>query len=110
MNQKQQHLTALADEMEIAENFYQGAFTPRERKLVADALREYAARCTPVVSDEVVVTTNRDGDCVAVTRQDNEGRILSVLWEAPTPEQAAAIRKQHDEVEASIAAMKEQKG
>lgn len=31
---------------------------------------------------EVVVTTDESGRCVAVTRQDSEGRILSVIWEA----------------------------
>ena len=31
---------------------------------------------------EVVVITNQLGHCVAVTRQDDEGRILSVIWEA----------------------------
>jgi len=30
---------------------------------------------------EVVVTTNQQGQCVAVTRQDDEGRTLSVIWE-----------------------------
>lgn len=30
---------------------------------------------------EVVVTT-KDGRCVAVTRQDKEGQILEVIWEA----------------------------
>lgn len=30
---------------------------------------------------EVVVTTNAAGDCVAVTRQDKDGKILSVIWE-----------------------------
>jgi len=31
---------------------------------------------------EVVVTTTSDGRCVAVTRQDDDHRILSVIWEA----------------------------
>ena len=31
---------------------------------------------------EVVVTTNQQGQCVAVTRQDDEGQILSVIWQA----------------------------
>ena len=29
---------------------------------------------------EVVVTTNENGQCVAVTRQDQEGKILSLIW------------------------------
>lgn len=31
----------------------------------------------------VVVSTNEAGECVAVTRQNLEGQILSVIWEAP---------------------------
>lgn len=46
----------------------------------ADALRE--ALQDPEASAEVVVTTNPLGECVAVTRQDDEGRILSVIWES----------------------------
>jgi hypothetical protein len=30
---------------------------------------------------KVTITCNEAGDCVAVTRTDDEGRILSVLWE-----------------------------
>jgi hypothetical protein len=30
---------------------------------------------------EVVVTTNATGDCLAVTRQNEDGKILSVIWE-----------------------------
>lgn len=33
-------------------------------------------------SGEIVITTNSTGQCVAVTRQDDEGKILSVIWEA----------------------------
>ena len=32
---------------------------------------------------EVVVTTNDSGECVAVTRNDHEGRTLKVLWSKP---------------------------
>lgn len=32
---------------------------------------------------EVVVTTTEAGECVMVSRQDAEGRILSIVWEAP---------------------------
>lgn len=35
---------------------------------------------------EVVVTTTQQGQCVAVTRQDEEGQILSVIWEAKQPQ------------------------
>ena len=34
-----------------------------------------------VKNGEVTVTTNEAGDCVAVTRQDKDGKILSVIWE-----------------------------
>lgn len=44
----------------------------------------YAAPVSP--AGEVAVTTDEDGRCVAVTRQNEEGQILSVIWEAePTP-------------------------
>lgn len=33
----------------------------------------------------VTVTCNEDGDCVAVTRTDDEHRILSVIWERFPP-------------------------
>lgn len=35
---------------------------------------------------EVVVSTDPAGNCVAVTRQDEEGKILSVIWEAEKQE------------------------
>ncbi len=31
----------------------------------------------------VTVTCDEGGQCVAVTRNDEEGKILSVIWEAP---------------------------
>ena len=34
---------------------------------------------------EVVVTTNESGQCVAVTRQNEDGQIVKVIWAAPTP-------------------------
>ena len=34
---------------------------------------------------EVVVTTDEYGQVVAVTRQDEDGRILSIIWESPAP-------------------------
>lgn len=40
---------------------------------------------TPHTINDVVVTTDETGRVVAVTRQDEEGKILSVIWEAPTP-------------------------
>lgn len=38
---------------------------------------------------EVVVTTDESGRCVAVTRQDKEGNILSIIWEASLLSQPA---------------------
>lgn len=38
----------------------------------------------PQQAGEVVVTTDESGRCVMVSRQDDEHRILKVLWEAPT--------------------------
>lgn len=34
------------------------------------------------IKGEVVVTSNELGQCIAVTRQDDEGRILSIIWES----------------------------
>ena len=48
------------------------------RRSAMTALR--AALEQPQVG-EVVVTTNQQGHCVAVTRQDDEGKILSVIWQ-----------------------------
>ena len=62
------------------------AFVPMHRGALL-----YAAQ--PVTDlGKITVTTNESGRAVAVTRQDAEHRILSVIWEAPpatiTPEQA----------------------
>lgn len=47
-------------------------------------------RLTTALYGEVVVTTTEAGECVWVTRQDNEGRVLSVIWEKGSPSNAAA--------------------
>jgi hypothetical protein len=39
-----------------------------------------AAVAPPRERGGVVVTTNERGECIAVTRQDDEGRILSTIW------------------------------
>lgn len=50
------------------------------------AIAELCARAlTSPVRGDVVVTTDSAGVCVAVTRQDDEGKMLSVIWEAPAP-------------------------
>lgn len=36
---------------------------------------------TTAMYGDVVVTTTEAGECVFVTRQDAEGRVLSVIWE-----------------------------
>ncbi len=60
----------------------------------ADAYRARAALAQP--SGEVVVTKNESGAIVSVTRQDKEGRVLSVIAESATltaqAEQAEAER------------------
>lgn len=49
----------------------------------AYALENRRAQPEPAApAGEVVVTTRPDGTCVAVTRQDADGRILSVIWQA----------------------------
>lgn len=45
---------------------------------------------TQAQAGAVVVTTDTTGRCVAVTRQDEEGRVLSVIWQAPEA-QAGAV-------------------
>lgn len=52
-----------------------------QKKLqAAITLRSILDKASP--EKNVVVTTDESGRCVAVTRQDEEGRILSVIWEA----------------------------
>lgn len=43
---------------------------------IEDAIALLRAHC-----GEVTVTTNEAGDAVAVTRTDEEHRILSIIWE-----------------------------
>ena len=38
----------------------------------------------------VVVTTTESGECVAVTRQDDEGRVMSIIWTKDSPSNARA--------------------
>ncbi len=50
-------------------------------------------------SGEVVVTKNESGAIVSVTRQDKEGRVLSVIAESqPSPEQAEQAEAERPEV------------
>lgn len=72
----------------------------RDRAAMRAALESVAGMLAH--AGEITIATDRDGVCIAVTRQDEEYRILSVLWEVPTPEQAAAIRAKHDAIEVAI--------
>lgn len=58
---------------------------PKQRHLHACAIRAIMAALTPP-EGHVVVTRNEAGQAVAVTRQDDEGRILSVIAEFEPPE------------------------
>lgn len=44
--------------------------------------QELYARPVPAEEGFVTVTTTEDGRCVMVSRQDEDHRILSVIWEA----------------------------
>lgn len=53
-----------------------------EQARILQALAEEIRTLRSESAGEVVVTT-RDGQCVAVTRQDEGSKILSVIWERP---------------------------
>ncbi|EPT3122369.1 hypothetical protein ACVQEB_004607 [Pseudomonas aeruginosa] len=65
-----------------------------DAKFTNDAWAGWQARAALAQpSDEVVVTKNESGAIVSVTRQDKEGRVLSVIAESqPSPAQAEAER------------------
>lgn len=52
---------------------------------VDDSVSAGTPATQPQQAGEVVVTTDEPGRCVMVSRQDDEHRILSVIWEAATP-------------------------
>ena len=59
------------------------------------AVRFYAARAAgqEIPADGyVTITTDQAGECVAVTRNDEEGRILRVLWKRPADSTRSAPR------------------
>lgn len=58
-----------------------GHWTPITQAAIRTALEQQCSNLKQP-SGEVVVTTNQQGQCVAVTRQDDEGKILSVIWQA----------------------------
>src|SRR5690606_11083610 len=53
-----------------------------ERTIDLSVLEQAAAALAAHEQPGVVITTDESGRCVAVTRQDGEGRILSTIWEA----------------------------
>lgn len=73
------------------------------RHIEAEALRAIIAALTPP-EGHVVVTRNDAGQAVAVTRQDDEGRILSFIAEfGPTAGWAAAADRELVAVELGVA-------
>ena len=71
------------DEYKAKAEYYE-RINGEQGKLLDDALaREHRVRQG---LNEVVATTDEDGRAVCVTRQDEEGRILSVIWEADEDE------------------------
>lgn len=56
---------------------------PTERKYLPEGTKLYTHPPQSPVGD-VVITTTESGECVAVTRRDDNGRTLKVLWEKDT--------------------------
>ena len=66
-------------------------------KAQRDELRAALAAQPAEPAGDVVVSCNEDGQIVAVTRQDDEGRILSVIAEAqPAPSHRAPSHRLSD--------------
>lgn len=59
----------------------EGLIMARDIKAVIDSFFKDKA-IQALSGGDVVVTTDESGKCVAVTRQDEDGKILSVIWEA----------------------------
>jgi hypothetical protein len=82
-------MTAERDEYKVKAEYYE-RINGEQGELLDEALaREHRVRQG---LNEVVVTTDEDGRAVCVTRQDEEGRILSVIWEADEDEVERARR------------------
>ena len=71
----------------VTESFLKEAFS--ESEIVSEQ---------PQPVGEVVVTTNDKGHCLAVTRQNEEGQILSVIWELQRPPKKEKQERQKAEV------------
>lgn len=74
------------DELRLAWSKKLPGVEPTDRLLGAFALGAEVGyeRAAPVApAGEVTVTTGPDGNVVAVTRTDDEHRVLSVIWEKP---------------------------
>lgn len=86
---------AISDEYRHAGGFRR--FKERIARELSASAPANAPAATP--AGEVVVTTNKAGQCVCVSRQDEDGRILSVIWEAPassSQEQATGYVQFHE--------------
>ena len=82
----------LLDVLDQFENKIRGAYQAEVAAQLVAELRSAILLSQPEADEkgEVVVTTNIAGQCVAVTRQDEEGRILSVIWSAEKPPELSA--------------------
>lgn len=56
-----------------------------------EPLRGCAQAAPAAPAGEIVVTKNEQGQIVAVTRQDKEGRVLSIVAESSTPAEGDAL-------------------
>lgn len=60
-----------------------------------EPLRGCAQAAPAAPAGEIVVTKNEQGQIVAVTRQDKEGRVLSIVAESSTPAEGDALDAEH---------------
>ena len=70
-----------------------GDCPPGSMVVLLSSLRRMLSAAPVVPEGDVVVSWNEDGQIVAVTRQDREGRILSVIAESAAP----VVREPQDE-------------
>ena len=86
-NTAEEQILAWMDALDQFENKTRGAYQAEVAAQLVAELRATMSSVAPVTEKpgKVVITTNIAGHCVAVTRQDEEGRILSVIWSAEKP-------------------------